>query len=270
MSKPSLVAAQMMSHFYSPLHHMYGSLHSPRYPVDQKYPPPALLEQKYSDPKYHQYATSGGGVPSGEDQQELRYPGEKYPDSGSDTKMHCHKPISSPPPPAGQQVAGQYSDRHFLNESAGAELVSEDVKPLDKLQHGDSKVVMQHQLHNNQHHNHHQQDKGSSESSDYESKEGGGYTPEAAGGGGGGGGLYSPEASGYYHQQAGGSSSGADLSTAGGQSPDLSHPTYGGYSTTGAFGLASPLVRPRSNKNKSQAGQSALNLHCWHNLRKIP
>jgi hypothetical protein len=119
---------------------------------------------------------------------------------------------------------------------------------LDKLQlsQGESKSV-----HPHHHHPLHTQDK-SSESSDYESKDGGGggaYTPEA----GSSGGLYSPEGGGggYYLQPGGG----GELGVAGQQSPDLSHPTYGGYSTTGAFGLASsPLVRPRSNKNKSQAG----------------
>jgi hypothetical protein len=235
------VAAQMMSHFYSPLHHMYGSLHAPRYPVDQKYPPPPLLEQKY-----HQYPAGGNG---GEDQTDLRYgatAGEKYPESG-DSKMHpCHKPISSPSPSVSQQqqqaaAGGSYADRHFLSSpaaAAGGGLSApggEDVKPLDKLQ------LQQHQLHPHQ-------DK-SSESSDYESKDGGGgggYTPEQAGSGS----LYSPGGGGggYYHQPGNG-----EL-VPGGESPDhLAHPAYGGYSTTFG-GLANPLVRPRSNKNKTQAG----------------
>jgi len=226
----------MMSHFYSPLHHMYGSLHAPRYPVDQKYPPPPLLEQKYVDPagggKYHQYPTGG------EDQSDLRYgTGEKYPESG-DSKMHGHKPISSSPslPPHQQPLGGSYAERHFLSSPVGGPAAGgEDVKPLDKLQ-------LHHQLHQHQ-------DK-SSESSDYESKEsaagGGGYTPEQAGSAG----LYSPGGGGYYQPSSG------ELG-AGGDSPDLAHPAYGGYSTTGAFGgLTSPLVRPRSNKNKSQAGET--------------
>jgi hypothetical protein len=229
----------MMSHFYSPLHHMYGSLHAPRYPVDQKYPPPPLLEQKY-----HQYPAGGN---AGEDQTDLRYgagSGEKYPESG-DNKMHpCHKPISSPSPTVSQQqqqaASGSYADRHFLGSpaaAAGGGLSApggEDVKPLDKLQ------LQQHQLH------HPHQDK-SSESSDFESKDGGGggggYTPEQAGSG-----LYSPGGGGYYHQPGNG-----EL-VPGGESPDhLAHPAYGGYSTTFG-GLANPLVRPRSNKNKTQAG----------------
>jgi hypothetical protein len=232
----------MMSHFYSPLHHMYGSLHAPRYPVDQKYPPPPLLEQKY-----HQYPAGGNG--GSEDQTDLRYgaaaAGEKYPESG-DSKMHpCHKQISSPSPSQQQQQApggGSYADRHFLDSPAAAAAGGglsapggEDVKPLDKLQ-------LQHQLH------HPHQDK-SSESSDYESKDGGGggggYTPEQAGSGSG---LYSPGGGGYYHQPGNG-----EL-VPGGESPDhLAHPAYGGYSTTFG-GLANPLVRPRSNKNKTQAG----------------
>jgi hypothetical protein len=231
----------MMSHFYSPLHHMYGSLHAPRYPVDQKYPPPPLLEQKY-----HQYPAGGNG---GEDQTDLRYgaaaAGEKYPESGDSKMPPCHKPISSPSPLVSQQQqqaagGGSYADRHFLSSpaaAAGGGLSApggEDVKPLDKLQ------LQQHQLHN------HHQDK-SSESSDYESKEGGGggYTPEQAGSG-----LYSPGGGGggYYHQPGN-----AEL-VPGGESPDhLAHPAYGGYSTTFG-GLANPLVRPRSNKNKTQAG----------------
>jgi hypothetical protein len=235
----------MMSHFYSPLHHMYGSLHAPRYPVDQKYPPPPLLEQKY-----HQYPA--GGNAGGEEQTDLRYgaatAGEKYPDSG-DSKMHpCHKPISSPSPSSLSQqqqqaaASGSYAERHFLSSPAaagGGGLSApgggEDVKPLDKLQ------LQQHQLH------HPHQDK-SSESSDYESKEAGGYTPEQAGSGSG---LYSPGGGGgggYYHQPGNG-----EL-VPGGESPDhLAHPAYGGYSTTFG-GLANPLVRPRSNKNKTQAG----------------
>ena len=36
---------------------------------------------------------------------------------------------------------------------------------------------------------------------------------------------------------------------------DLSHPSYGGYSTAGPFPLSSPLARPRSNKNKSNSGK---------------
>ena len=36
---------------------------------------------------------------------------------------------------------------------------------------------------------------------------------------------------------------------------DLSHPSYGGYSTAGPFPLSSPLARPRSNKNKSNSGR---------------
>ena len=36
---------------------------------------------------------------------------------------------------------------------------------------------------------------------------------------------------------------------------DLSHPSYGGYSTAGPFPLSSPLSRPRSNKNKANSGK---------------
>ena len=43
--------------------------------------------------------------------------------------------------------------------------------------------------------------------------------------------------SGYYHHS------------------DLSHPSYGGYSTAGPFPLSSPLARPRSNKNKANSGK---------------
>ena len=45
-------------------------------------------------------------------------------------------------------------------------------------------------------------------------------------------------ASGYYHHS------------------DLSHPSYGGYSTAGPFPLSSPLARPRSNKNKANSGRN--------------
>ena len=38
------------------------------------------------------------------------------------------------------------------------------------------------------------------------------------------------------------------------QHTDLGHPAYGGYSTTGGFGLDSAISRQRNNKNKSQAG----------------
>ena len=48
---------------------------------------------------------------------------------------------------------------------------------------------------------------------------------------------YGGSSSGYYHHS------------------DLSHPSYGGYSTAGPFPLSSPLARPRSNKNKSNSGE---------------
>ena len=40
-----------------------------------------------------------------------------------------------------------------------------------------------------------------------------------------------------------------------GHHADLSHPSYGGYSTAGPFPLSSPLSRPRSNKNKANSGK---------------
>ena len=45
--------------------------------------------------------------------------------------------------------------------------------------------------------------------------------------------------------------------------PDLAHPGYGGYSTTG-FPLASPLSRPRNNKSKAQSGKSSDHHHNPH------
>merc|ERR1719228_90837 len=44
------------------------------------------------------------------------------------------------------------------------------------------------------------------------------------------------------------------------QQPDLSHPSYGGYSTAGPFPLSSPLSRPRSHKCKPSAeGRECVN-----------
>ena len=108
--------AQMMSHFYNPLHHMYGSLHSSRYPVSStgdKYPP-----------------GSGGGGGTGNDGSYLadsssRYmsgPGAIVPDKYDQTAAGDRSPST----PIQQN---SYDERQYLTPPS-SNIEIPEVKPL--------------------------------------------------------------------------------------------------------------------------------------------
>ena len=222
----SAADAQMMSHFYSPLHHMYHSMHSsslhphgPRYPgmeVGGKYPPSAgYPEQKY-DPVQGEASTGSVGEVG-------RYDGAKH--SLPTITAKCGGPSPGSSPHQAVETSGYHQheeNRSYLTPPAGQ--VTPDIKP----QHDQNLP---------------EADKELSESS----IEAPGERPEEKVGefsGSSSSHLGSHEAgyggssSGYYHHS------------------DLSHPSYGGYSTAGPFPLSSPLARPRSNKNKSNSGEA--------------
>ena len=225
-----------MSHFYSPLHHMYHSMHSSslhphstRYPgmeVGGKYPPNPPSSGGYPEQKYDPVQAEGStaSVEVG------RYDGSKH---GLAITGKCGgaSPGSSPHQ-SGVEGSGFHQheeNRSYLTPPAGQ--VTPDIKPGHDGNLGET-------------------DKDLSESS----IEAPGERPEEKVGefsGSSSSHLGSHEAgyggtsSGYYHHS------------------DLSHPSYGGYSTAGPFPLSSPLARPRSNKNKSNSGEGRDKNELW-------
>ena len=217
----------MMSHFYSPLHHMYHTMHSSslhphgRYPgmeVGGKYPPSSggYPEQKY-DPVQAE-GSNTGSVEVG------RYDGSKHSSQLPTITAKCGGPSPGSSPHQGEPQYHQHEEnRSYLTPPAGQ--VTPDIKP----QHDQNLP---------------EADKDLSESSieapgerpeekvgEFSGSSSSHLASHEAGYGGG-------SASGYYHHS------------------DLSHPSYGGYSTAGPFPLSSPLARPRSNKNKSNSGEA--------------
>ena len=215
LARFSAADAQMMSHFYSPLHHMYHSMHSSslhphgRYPgmeVGAKYPG-GYPEQKYDPGQAEANSVSSGevgrytepgkqNIPSLTPKLSQTSPGSS-PHQVENSNYHQHEESRSYPcltPPAGQ--------------------VTPDIKP------------------------HHEQPVADTEKELSESSiEAPGERPEDSSSHLGGHEAGYGASSGYYHHS------------------DLSHPSYGGYSTAGPFPLSSPLARPRSNKNKANSGE---------------
>ena len=207
----------MMSHFYSPLHHMYHSMHSSslhphgRYPgmeVGGKYPGSGYPEQKYDPGQGEASSVSGGGEVG-------RYEAGKHNIPSLSGKCGQTSPGSSPH----QAVETSSYHQHEENRSypcltPPAGQVTPDIKP------------------------HHEQPVTDTEKDLSESSiEAPGERPEESSSHLGGGEAGYGTSSGYYHHS------------------DLSHPSYGGYSTAGPFPLSGSLARPRSNKNKSNSGQ---------------
>ncbi|XP_023329723.1 uncharacterized protein LOC111702307 [Eurytemora carolleeae] len=128
--------AQMMSHFYSPLHHMYGSLHHPtRYPTEQKYPDqkypaveqkyPCSPDPKYPEPKYPGEDAKYPGIDTKYPGTEQKYPMEKYGYSDQGYPVNADKNKSSPEPSS----QPQFDDRVYLSPPSQEPL---DVKPLQE------------------------------------------------------------------------------------------------------------------------------------------
>ena len=236
--------AQMMSHFYSPLHHMYHSMHSSglhphsRYPGPapgsgmEKYPGNGYPEQKY-DPQGH----PGEASPS-VGQPPALTPGPGKAGQPSPGSSPHHQPPASGAMEAGAGYHGGHQDqvdRPYLTPPAPGHVTPEmrDIKPVPGHHESMTGPMTS-------------EEKDLSESS-IEGPEVGGrgeekteYSVGAVGGHLGGGhdmGHQGGGGSGYYSHS------------------DLSHPSYGGYSTAGPFPLSSPLARPRSNKNKSNSGR---------------
>ena len=241
--------AQMMSHFYSPLHHMYHSMHSSplhphsRYPapgMETKYPGNGYPEQKYDPGQAHQ----GDSSPGLTTQPPTLTPGPGKVGQSSPGSSPHQPPVSSMEAGAGYHGGHAEAgvDRAYLTPPPGhpGHVTPEmrDIKPVpghhDSGMAGPGANMAA------------SEDKDLSESSiegpevsgrgDEKSEYsvagghlGAGHDTGCHGHGGGG--------SGYYNHS------------------DLSHPSYGGYSTAGPFPLSSPLARPRSNKNKSNSGK---------------
>ena len=232
--------AQMMSHFYTPLHHMYHSMHSAsslhphsRYPgmdsspvtTNTKYPGqsnPGYPEQKY-DPSSAPPSSTGTGDNS------VSRPDHTSPSSSPHhaitDQYHGHSDHERnylTPPGSGQQQTS--SAGHVTPEMR-------DIKPVPApgQHHSDTGLDT---------------DKDLSESSI--------DAPDAS--------SRSDEKSEYQHNL--GHETGYQTPGSGyyGHHPDLSHPSYGGYSTAGPFPLSSPLSRPRSNKNKANSGKKIISV----------
>ena len=205
--------AQMMTHFYSPLHHMWGSsLHPSRYPTtamdskyqnyEQKYPSSEPTDPRYphSDQKYndiqeqkHHLPQKCQGSPGSSPQQNM----ESYSSGHPGTTHEETRSYIAPP--------GQLSPTELR-----------DIKPLhEAVNHDNDKDVNDSDIMKS---SIDQPNDRNDDKAEFPSSHG------------------VPEYPGYYHQ------------------PDLSHPSYGGYSTTGPF--SSPLSRPRANKTKAQSGKS--------------
>jgi len=229
--------AQMMSHFYSPLHHMWGSTLHPA----SRYPSMTGGDPSVTPSKYQNYPEQKYG---GSDSVDTRYPQtsdpkyENLPDQKHQLPQKCQpSPPSSPqnhalngapssafpnlPPSNASQH--QDSNRHYLTPPG--QVSPNEMRDIKPLHDSSSIPVASHE-------------KNIAETSDMMKTS-----------------IDHPQADdkveypgsqeypGYYHQ------------------PDLSHPGYGGYSTAGPFPLNSPLSRPRqSSKTKAQSeGRECVN-----------
>jgi len=213
--------AQMMSHFYSPLHHMWGSsLHPSRYPaMDSKY---QNYEQKYpaSDPNDPRYSISDHKY-NDIHEQKHHLPQKCQTSPGSSPQQS----MDAASYPAGHPGATHEESRSYITppgQVSPTEL--RDIKPLHAaVSHDNDKDVNDSDIMKSSidQPNDRNDDKVEFPSSHV---------------------VPGQEYPGYYQQQ------------------DLSHPSYGGYSTAGPFPLSSPLSRPRSNKTKAQSeGRECVN-----------
>jgi len=213
--------AQMMSHFYSPLHHMWGSsLHPSRYPaMDAKY---QNYEQKYptsepTDPRYpisdHKYNDIH--------EQKHHLPQKCQTSPGSSPQQNLDP---TPYPPNHPGAPHEESRNYMTPPSQVSPTELRDIKPLhEAASHDNDKDVNDSDIM-----------KSSLDQPNDRNDDKVEFPSSHVGAG--------QEYPGYYQQ------------------PDLSHPSYGGYSTAGPFPLSSPLSRPRSNKTKAQSeGRECVN-----------
>jgi len=234
--------AQMMSHFYSPLHHMYHSMHSSslhphsRYPgmetVSGKYPANGYPEQKYDPAVQADQPRTSAGDPHGPGLTSLPPPsaGGQPPTGGHVTK--CQPSPGSSPLHGGHEPSSYHPhdahDRNYLTppgQTPAAGHVTPEMRDIKPQPHHDQNLENDKDLSESSIEGPNER---SEEKSEYPCS--GGHSHE-----------YSAAASGYYNH-------------------DLAHPSYGGYSTAGPFPLSSPLSRPRSNKNKSNSeGRECVN-----------
>ena len=224
--------AQMMSHFYSPLHHMWGSsLHHRSYPPSEpaKYPQ-QYPEQKYppSDP-YPSEAPPSSSSSNHQVAQEQKHhlPAPNSSPSSSPHNTNQHPPLaphdSYPPPllpphdPRYMTPPGQLSPQDMKHEANTGE--EKEISEPQDAPPPEEKVCITVVVfwYSSIAHPVLLKVETSVYSSDYSKVEYNGY--------------------GGYQQT------------------DLGHPGYGGYSTAGPFPLTSPLSRPRSSKAKSQSGE---------------
>ena len=263
--------AQMMSHFYSPLHHMYGLPPASRYPpppADQKYSPDPKfgLEKSpassYPDQKYiggggemdPKFGGSGGGGIYNSSAGNLYSPADKssYPESSSVEKAGT--------PPA--LMPGNYEDArmHYAN-----------TPPMDQAAAGggeppDVKPTLHHHNHENNGNKPERENK--QEAKDFAAADG--CKDPGTESSSGGGGYDTPASnnscyhSGGYYVPGNGGGGTAEAMAAGMAEGHPGHPAYGGYSTCGSgpFGLEAALARPRVNKNKAQTGNK-LYIHAY-------
>ena len=220
--------AQMMSHFYSPLHHMWGSsLHHRSYPPSDpgKYPGQQYPDQKYppSEPGYPSEAPPPSSSSHLVQEQKHHLPTSSSPSSSPHTNQNnpaLPQDANYPPPllpphdPRYITPPGQLSPQDMKHEANTGE--EKEISQPEDAPPPEEKVCIMYlslyflscvflQVETNVY------------PSDYSKVEYNGY--------------------GGYQQT------------------DLGHPGYGGYSTAGPFPLTSPLSRPRSSKAKSQSGE---------------